>query len=784
MGWDLGRPARASGVIGLVAAGAFGASAAAAPSTELGEVLVTAGGRQQAIVDTPIAVTAFSAEALETARVTDLDLLQQLSASLTLSKGLSASYGVFTRIRGVGTAGSNVGLESAVGVTVDGVPLSRSNIALDDLVGVSRIEVVNGPQGTLFGRNTTAGVITVETARPGAAFQAEASLDAGSNGAQRYVASAGGPAAPGLGLRLDLLHARRDGVTRNLAGGPDQGETERTVGRAQAVWTPTQRLEMRLTLEASRREETPTGQIYRTAGPSRQVIGLLAAAPVPIFDGDPNANNADTRSLRFDRGDAQAVTLQTRWDAGWGVVDAISGYRRASFRRSYDVDQSNADLLRDPRDGERYSTFTQELRLRRVSGRLDAVLGAFASDETIRSHDSYTFGAAFEPFINIATEGFLPLFTGLGPGAGYPSGAGADDRFEQRGRSFALFTHNILAVTNRLSLTAGLRQTWESKSLTAQLAGGAPACAAAVARFGPALAGVPAQLQPLLCIPNFDSRLQGSLGGKRREQHASGVLALRYEASEDVNLYASYSRGYKSGGYQFDRAGLTARPASGAQLAFAPEFTDSVEAGVKASLAGGAVDLSATAFAARFSDYQFNYFSGLQRVTVNLPRLDTRGVELQGAVRPGGGFDASAALTYTDAAFAGSAFPAGLAPLRGATPSGAPRWVATLALNQRRPLGDGSLEIFGHIDARWQSRSDVGTSGLVGREWEQAGYATVGARLGLARSDGRWSVEAWGRNLGDSHAWTQLFAPPLQDGSVVGSVVDPRAYGMTLRARL
>ncbi|RZJ82667.1 MAG: TonB-dependent receptor, partial [Massilia sp.] len=248
----------------------------------------------------------------------------------------------------------------------------------------------------------------------------------------------------------------------------------------------------------------------------------------------------------------------------------------------------------------------------------------------------------------------------------------SNDVHEQHARSFSVFTHNSYAVTDRLTLTGGLRYTTEDKDLHSVLVSDNPACAGAVNLYGPDLTAVPAGLRGLLCVPNFDTRLDGVYDDSKTESEWSGTASADFAFTDLVHGYASYSRGYKAGGYNLDRAGLAYPNPTGSNLRFSPEFADAYELGLKGVYLDGRLRSNLAIFHTTLSDYQFTYNlllpSGVpQRVTINLPELVSQGVEIENSFQVTDDLSLTLNATYQDVAFSDDAFPTGLTQLQGTT---------------------------------------------------------------------------------------------------------------------
>ncbi|MDI1366244.1 MAG: TonB-dependent receptor, partial [bacterium] len=424
-----------------------------------------------------------------------------------------------------------------------------------------------------------------------------------------------------------------------------------------------------------------------------------------------------------------------------------------------------------------------------VTGKLDYLAGGFYSDERILSRDGVKTAPGYDQFIVGLLGGvnYLSAFTGLPLGSNYQIGSGQTDVFNQKSRSFALFTHNSYKATDRLTVTGGLRLTTESKALTADLKSTGDGCNAAIARFGSSLTGIPASLRSIICGAAQDPRYAGVLKGDRNESEWSGTASAGYKFAERLNGYLSYSRGYKGGGYQYDRTGLLLAGPAISQLSFTPEFADSYEAGLKGVFLEGKLRGNAALFYTQISDYQFNYLKVLPlqsaRVTANLPELVSKGVELDGAFRLIANLTLTAAATYNEVAYGDSDFPTGLTQLQGTMAPYAPRWSLQSAINYEHAIPGTALEGFAYLDANWRSTTNLSFSATTTPIYFQKSYALAHMRVGLGRQDGRWQVEAFAKNLFDRRAWSGLYTATAQSGSVEGFFIEPRFYGVTLRAK-
>jgi outer membrane receptor protein involved in Fe transport len=755
------------------------------------EIIVTAIRRDMPIETVPAAVSSYDAEPLDLAGVTDVRRLQQLSSSFNFTSSISDSYGAVIRVRGIGTSGSNPGLEAATGIYIDGVYRSRAGLAVSDIPGLRRIELVRGPQGTLFGRNTTAGVVNIVTDEPAFAPAAGADLSGGNYGFAEMRGFVTAPVSSSVAVRFDVIRQERDGLVKDRIFDRDYYSRHRAQVRGQVLVRASEALSFRLIVDDLERDEAPgNGLVYRVADPQSGAVRALAtlgSPPVANFDASDTGRLASmTGGDLFDRGFDRGVSLEGDLRTGIGDLTSISAYRDVLSRRSVDFGGTRLSLLVDPNNWERYRTLTQEVRLAGSRGRASYVMGVFYAHERVQSHNSYAFGSDLEAYLKLltGTPSFTP-YTGLPDGQNFRGSV--NDLHTQTSDSLAAFGHLSYDVLPRLSLAAGLRYTREWKSLDSTVETDDPTCSAAVALGGPTLSGDPPGLQGLLCIPNLDSRRDGRYRDSSSSGNWSGTASIEYQVSSTLHAYALASRGYKAGGYNLDRTGLALPVPKGSDLRFGAERSDNLEAGLKERTAGGRFAFTLTGFTTRIDGYQFAYNQVLpsgatQRVTASLPLATTRGIEFEGSARLTSRLSVDVDTTYQDARFGSTGFPAPVLQLQGQTLPNAPRWIATGQVTWEKRLGARTMLTL-ESDMRWQSSANVSSSATISPLYVQGAYAIVDARARLAHVIWGWSVDVFVRNLFDKAAWTQLLPGTLQSGTVYGYLNEPRLYGVRISWR-
>ncbi|ANF53360.1 TonB-dependent receptor [Brevundimonas naejangsanensis] len=501
-------------VVGVAAFGFAGAAAAQEGPTTVDDIIVTAQKREQSLQDVPIVVTTLSQAALEGAGVRDIKDLQILTPGMTVTSTQSETS-TTARIRGVGTVGDNPGLESSVGVVIDGVYRSRNGVGFGDLGELSRIEVLKGPQGTLFGKNTSAGVINIISEAPSftPGFEAEATY--GNFGAWGIAGSVTGPLSEKVAGRLYMAKRERDGFYDVVTGAGPRQETDDQnqnfwTARGQLLILPSDDVSIRLIADYSKRDEYCCVSTQIRTGPTVAFINAVGgqqAAPAPGFGELPFSRtayaNRGTGQTMEDMGfSAEANIDIPSWNA---TFTSLSSWRNWSGVNGMDLDYTTADLLYRVDDGGygfELENLTQEFRLAGATDRLDWLVGAFMTRENIDRADSYWYGAGYTPFLSLlissqlnagssaipispniigcitrpgttaqflagclATGGMAPSGPTAPTGPGFGTGHGVQDHYSQTTESIAFFTNNTLHLTDKFDVTLGLRYTLDDKRL-------------------------------------------------------------------------------------------------------------------------------------------------------------------------------------------------------------------------------------------------------------------------------------------------------------------------------
>ncbi|MVZ97585.1 TonB-dependent receptor [Sphingorhabdus sp. IMCC26285] len=891
-----------SAAVGALAipAVAFAQDAETADTSE-DEIVVTAQGRTQLLSDVPVAISAVNAETLQNSGANDIRQLNQVAPSLLVSSTGTEANGS-ARIRGIGTVGDNPGLESSVPVFIDGVYRSRSGIGLNELGEIDRVEVQRGPQGTLGGRNSSAGLISIYSKKPSFTFGGSGELTYGNFDFMRAATSFTGPITEQLAFRVDGVYVKRDGFYTDDQNGRDVNNRDRYFLRGQLLFEPSDALSVRVIADYTYRKEECCAATY-VDGTVNPFIGNLNNPATPFLQ--PGATPARTNDngnniinvLRdlgqplaaFSQGYGRNISVsanrvftgetkdyglsgQIDYDFGGATLTSITAYRQYRSGQASDTDYSEVDILyRAPSDDayRQFHTFTQELRLQgeAFGGKLDWLVGGFYANEKLTVRDNLRFGNQYGRFATcriISGGGLSGLYSptnpscvlpGVGPAtlAGATGASGADivaaftrldslndrgttnDRYFQNGTNWALFTHNIVHITDTLDLTLGLRYTSDKKRFNATFGNDNNVCTAvqglvlddlttttagSASQIGTAraLAGA---LIGLSCQGNSTAELNGvSIKDRRSEDEFTGTAILSWKPIDDLLLYTSFARGYKAGGFNLDRSALKSpilpfAAVGGAQalvgnLQFDPELVDSYELGAKYST--GPFSLSVSAFRSDFSNFQLNTFNGtvflVQTVNgcsnlVGGPAADTdlsaatgtcatgdvtygvrtQGVELEASLVPARNFRIAAGLTYASTKYEddlvgtkrGTALDPALRKLPGDNLSNAPELVATSSITWTPEIGSSGLTGLFYIDGRMTS--DYNTGSDLFPQKEQDGFAVFNARIGLRGPDESWGIELWGQNIFNQDYAQVAFNTPFQAGTTATPFLDPQFPG-------
>jgi len=443
----------------------------------LGTVTVTASKRETTLQDLPVSVGVISGEVIEQAQIRDILDLQTIAPSLRVSQNQSSTATTFI-IRGFGNGANNIGIEPSVGVFIDGVFRSRSAGQIGDLANVSRVEVLRGPQSTLFGKNASAGVISVITKEPGSDFGGSAEVTYGNFNQIVVKGDISGPITENLSFGLDAGYNRRDGFFDVTNLDEDINDRDRWNVRGQLVYRPIDDLKFRLIGDFSSLDEACCFAGNLVAGPTLPLISAVGGNILAedVFSGETFLNVLPTNEV-----DSFGVSLQSDWGVGPIDITSILSYRGLDSFELQDVDFSSADIVNSTTDQD-IDTFTAELRFAtNFEGPLNFLLGGFYFNEDISQESQLITGTDTRLFFDLAAAagGGGPIapgtIAGVEAGLGLPinsvfsPGLLTDEAFTLDNESYSIFGTVDFEVTDRLTLTGGFNYTDDSKDFTAEL---------------------------------------------------------------------------------------------------------------------------------------------------------------------------------------------------------------------------------------------------------------------------------------------------------------------------
>jgi outer membrane receptor protein involved in Fe transport len=767
------------------------ADATRSPQADDGEIIVTAQKREQRLQDVPVVVSVLNQQQLENAGVRDVKDLQTITPGLNVTSSTSPAQ-TSIRIRGVGTVGDNPGLESSVGTIVDGVYRARSGVAFGDLGELERVEVLKGPQSTLFGKNMSAGVINVISASPSFNPSAEFVGSYGNYNAWTVSGAAtGGLIGDTVAGRIFALKRERDGFWKVRTGaGPRtstraDNENNWTV-RAQLLIRPTDRVDIRLIGDWSERDEDCCVNAPSIAGPTAAFVDALAPDAGTLRNGKPfdritYANRPTDFRIR-DRG----VSGQLDWELSDALsLTSITAYRYYKSNSGVDIDYSSADIWYRGSDGNsnQFKVFSQEARLAYNSERINSILGVFYADERLEARQNTFFGSDYERYFGLLLSGgtnpnAVSALTGIAAGSNFVPNTGQRDFHRHRASSFAVFTDNTFTIADGLDLTLGIRYTDEVKRTTSHYTNTSPAnaCAAALARR------LPAAAITALCSPTSDVAFNDVTTQQRRpENRWAGSAKLQYRFSPSVMAYGSYANGFKSGGFNLDRA-RTAIGVINPDTSFATEKVESYEIGTKTSWLGQRLLANIAAFYQTYTDFQLNTYTGVSFVVTSIPKVTSKGVDLDllynTAIQ---GLTLNAGATYADTKFGDFPPPLpNLTRLSGNQLPYAAKWNVTGGFTSKQPM-TSDLNFLSSASLKWTSSYNTG-SNLDPLKVQQP-FALLNARVGIEPTNEAWSLEVWAQNLTNSNYYQVIVDQPLQSGTYGAFIGQPRLYGVTGRVR-
>ncbi|WP_294290525.1 TonB-dependent receptor [uncultured Sphingomonas sp.] len=725
-----------------------------------GDIIVTAQRRNERLRDVPIAITVVDGASIRETGANQLADITQRAPSLNFT----ATPGVPNfAIRGVVTNSFDYGIESAVGIAVDDVNITLPRfVPLNSLADVERVEVLRGPQGLLFGKNTTAGLISITTARPELGkFGSSGRVQVGERDQVQSQAVVNLPIGQTAALRVVGGYQYQKPVTE-LVGPGKLDPVRRWFGTAKLLWEPTDRLSLYAIADYQNNsgieaystirkfggnDPTPIPAALRPLAPANFVIVQNTALGVTASPRNNRTAIGSNDVLRNERSFGAQFTAS--YDAGPVAITSVTAYRDLNARANNDVDQTPIPFFDTNIANSQSHQFSQELRINNTGrGVADYTAGLYYFRQHIDAQ-----------ILQSGTFGVFPASTPI-----RLSPVNGQSNFDYTTKSYAAFAQLTFNVTQQLRLIAGGRYTRDEIESTTTVTAVPGVCNLVTFLLSGGRTCVGA-----LAAPVVADRGANGFSGRAGVEYALGT----------ANLYATYTRGYK---------GPAISSAAGVAFAVDPERVDAYEVGVKADLLDRRLTLNLAGFINDFRDFQAQVFDptlngGLGTFrTGNASTLKTRGVEAEAIVRPASGFSLTGGVTYLDTEYGnynvacyfgqtaaqgcslpGPSFNAAGSPLVGAS-----KWTTSLAASVDRPVGD-TLRVFANADWRYRSSfyyaiNDPNTI--------QPGFSVVNATVGIGDAEGRARFSVFVRNLFDKRYAAAIFPGNFSAGQYVQSLPD------------
>ncbi len=747
-------------------------------SNQLSDVTITSRRRQESAQDVPIPISVVSGVRAEDAGAFNVNRLKELVPSVQLYA--SNARNTTLNIRGLGsTFGlTNDGIDPGVGFYVDGVYYARPAATSLDFLDVEQVEVLRGPQGTLFGKNTTAGAFNITTRAP--SFQPGGTFETsfGNLGYIQAKASLTGPLSKKIAARVSFSGTQRDGTIYNLRTLKPTNTLNNLGFRAQVLYKPTDNVN--ITIAGDNTRQRPDGYATVVAGvvPTkraayRQFNTIIADLGYKLPTTNPFDRVTDADSPWRSNNDFGGISINVDAKIGAGTLTSTTAWRYWNWDPSNDRDFTGLPVLTKSQAPSRHDQWTQEIRYAgNFSSRLSGVIGVFLIDQDLKSAPVQTeeSGAAQWRFSQSSTSALWKT-----PGLLDGYGINTTSRLKTFGG--AVFGQLDWAITDKLHVLPGLRFNYDKKDVDYKRE-----------TYG----GLQTTDPALLALKNGVYSNQAFMFGVE-ENNFSGQLTLAYKASKQLNAYATYANSYKPVGVNL--GGLpTANGATLIDLAkVKPEYVTHYEVGVKTRPTPGST-VNVTAYNTDIDDFQTQVQTaevGVNRgYLANAEKVRVTGVELDGNVRVGNQFSLNGAISYTDGkyvSFKNAPVPleetggeSAFKDISGGTLPGISKWAGSLG---GEVTGSGKLlnqdgRFFLALDSYY--RSSFSSSASPSAYLNIGGYTLLNARVGFRASNGM-SILLWSRNVTNKDYFEQLLPAAGNAGHYAAVLGDPRTYGTTLR---
>jgi outer membrane receptor protein involved in Fe transport len=764
-------------------------------------IVITASKRSTGLQETPIAVTVTSAKDILQTKVLDIGDLQSLIPTLRVTP-LQRSTNTNFSIRGFGNGTNNTGIEPSVGVFIDGVYRSRAAAQIGDLPRLQQIEILSGPQSTLFGKNASAGVINVRTQAPSFNLEGKVEATLGNYNQQILKGFVTNAITDDLAFSLSGGMNTRDGYTKSVVGLGDINDRDRWNLRGQFLYEPTEDVTFRFIADYSEIDESCCTVADVINGPTTAAVQALGGVVLDAAEpfGFESALNIDPTNKIEDGG----ISLQIDVDYDTFAFTSITAMRNNKSKYLSDVDYTSLDILTEEGHTD-IDTFTQEFRLTSTGDNtFDWMVGGFYFNETVDTGDTLFYGTGSRNFFNVL--GFGALFPGvegiygLAPNTFFAADQYINSEFMQDNESYSLFVSLDYDLSDALTATLGISYTNDEKEVTIE-SDNTEVLSSIDFNSTPTILGIPLAQVPTLApfIPTLQSVqflppqlvFPNSLeSGKSSDSKTTWSLRLAYEVNKNVNVFATAATGFKGTSWNLSR---DTRPFPGDQAALAaaglllanqsygtrfagPEESEVYELGIKTRFKNAAINL--TAFDQTIKGFQSSTFVGTGFVLANAGQQSTKGVEFDSTFNVSDSVDITIGGMLLDPiydSFIGASGLNGPIDLSGEKPLGISERTLNAGITYNFEFDNG---MFGYIRTDYQYESEVGLVANVPPEITRA-VNTINASAGLTMENGV-SFQIYVRNLNNDEYYLSAFPPPIQSGSFNAYPNQPRLFGASV----
>lgn len=747
---------------------------------ELIEVVVSSRRRIEKVQDVPIAISVITGKQAEQTGAFNVNRIKELVPSVQLYSSNPRNTGINIRSLGSPFGLTNDGIDPGVGFYVDGVYYARPAATTLDFIDVEQIEVLRGPQGSLFGKNTTSGAFNITTRKPSFTSGADFEVSYGNYSYLQAKASVTGALGNKVAGRLSFSGTSRDGLVDNIATGRATNTLNNQGIRGQLLWTPTVNTNVIFAADITTQRPDGYAQVVAGVAPTQRAAYRQFDAIIADLNYKLPSQNAFDRKIDQDtpwrsNQDMGGFSLNVDTKIGGGTLTSTTAWRFWNWDPSNDRDFTGLQVLAKSQNPTRQTQITQEVRYAgQITSKISGVAGVFFIDQTSQTDGTEESGNAQWRFSQSTTSNLWKT-----PGLFEGYGIKTDARI--RASSAAVFGQIDWAVTDRLHILPGLRYNFDKKD-------------AHYARttYG-GLQTTDPQLLALKKLVYSDQAFDSSTDNT----DFSGNITVTFKASDRINAYGTFAKSYKPVGVNV--AGLPTNSAGQPLLDLAvikPEKVYHYEVGVKTSPFKNSI-FNLAFFKTDIKDFQTNVQAaelGVNRgYLANADKVRVQGVELDASFVISSHLTINGAATYTDGTYVKftnaplpleeTGAPVSFKDVSGTNLPGASRWAGSLGgeLSDNARFFGNAGKVFLAVDS--YARSEFSSSPSASKYLVVQGYAIFNARLGFRASQGL-SVHFWGRNLLNKDYYEQLLPAGGNSGQYAGVLGDQRTYGITLKYNL